>query len=91
MKVNKIILRDSADSSFDDLITFDNCKFNNKVGTIIWLHDWNYYPNKDYSVVEVKTQATIEYENGVKLEVSDLYRKSSSLVCDIIKVEDYEE
>lgn len=24
MKVNKIILRDSADSSFDDLITFDN-------------------------------------------------------------------
>lgn len=24
MKVNKIILRDSADSRFDDLITFDN-------------------------------------------------------------------
>lgn len=24
MKVNKIILRDSADSGFDDLITFDN-------------------------------------------------------------------
>lgn len=70
---------------------FDNCKFNNKVGTIIWLHDWNYYPNKDYSVVEVKTQAIIEYENGVKLEVSDLYRKSSGLVCDVIKVGDYEE
>ena len=65
---------------------FDNCKFNNKVGTIVWLKDWNYYPNGDYSVVEVKTQATIEYENGEKLEISDIYREQSGVISKVIKV-----
>ena len=65
---------------------FDNCKFNNKVGTIVWLKDWEYYPNKDYSVVEVKTQATIEYENGETLPIMDLYREPSGLVSKVIKV-----
>ena len=70
---------------------FDNCKFNDKVGTIIWLHDWNYYPNKDYSVAEVKTQATIEYENGETLELLDINRETSGLVYNVIKVGYYEE
>lgn len=65
---------------------FDNCKFNDKVGTIVWLHDWNYYPNGDYSIVEVKTQATIEYENGEKLEVSNIYREQSGVISKVIKV-----
>lgn len=67
---------------------FDNCKFNDKVGTIIWLHDWNYYPNKDYSVVEVKTQAIIEYDNGEKLNLLDINRTLSGLVYNVIKVGD---
>ena len=70
---------------------FDNCKFNDKVGTIIWLHDWNYYPNKDCSVVEVKTQAIIEYDNGEKLNLLDINRTLSGLVYNVIKVGDYEE
>ena len=70
---------------------FDNCKFNSKVGTITWLKDWNYYPNGDYSVVEIKTQATIEYENGGKLELLDINRETSGLVCEVIKVGEYEE
>lgn len=65
---------------------FDNCKFNDKVGTIVWLHDWNYYPNGDYSIAEVKTQATIEYENGEKLEVSNIYREQSGIISKVIKV-----
>ena len=65
---------------------FDNCKFNNKVGTIISLHDYDFYPNKDYSVVEIKTQAVIEYENGETLPILDLYREPSGLVSKVIKV-----
>ena len=65
---------------------FDNCKFNDKVGTIIELRDYNFYPNGDYSVVEVKTQATIEYENGETLPILDLYREPSGLVSKVIKV-----
>ena len=67
---------------------FDSCKFNGKVGTITWLKDWNYYPNGDYSVVEKKTQAIIEYENGEELPLMDLNRKTSGLVCEVIKVGD---
>ena len=67
---------------------FDNCKFNDKVGTISWLHDWNYYPNGDYSVVEKKTQAIIKYENGEELSLMDINRETSGLVCEVIKVGD---
>lgn len=67
---------------------FDNCKFNDKVGTITELHDYNFYPNGDYSVVEIKTQATIEYENGETLPILDLYREPSGLVSKVIKVEE---
>ena len=67
---------------------FDNCKFNDKVGTIIELHDYNFYPNGDYSVVEIKTQAVIEYENGETLPILDLYREPSGLVSKVIKVEE---
>ena len=70
---------------------FDNCKFNNKVGTIVSLHDYNFYPNKDYSVVENKTQAVIEYENGETLPILDLYREPNGLVSKVIKVVDDEE
>ena len=64
----------------------DGCKFNDKVGIITWLHDYNFYPNGDYSVVEIKTQATIEYENGEKLEISNLYGEPSGIVSKVIKV-----
>lgn len=61
-------------------------KYNNKVGTIVGLNDWEYYPNKDYSVVEIKTQAVIEYENGEKLEISNIYREQSGVISKVIKV-----
>ena len=64
----------------------DGCKFNDKVGIITWLHDYNFYPSGDYSVVEIKTQATIEYENGEKLEISNLYGEPSGIVSKVIKV-----
>ena len=61
-------------------------KYNNKVGTIVWLKDWEYYPNGDYSVVEIKTQAKIEYDDKVGIMVKDLYREHSGLVSKVIKV-----
>lgn len=56
---------------------------NNKVGIITWLHDYNYYPNKDYSVIEKRTQGTITYEDGSTESISNLYRKGSGLVSEI--------
>ena len=61
-------------------------KYNNKVGTIKWLHDYKFFPNTFPSVEEIKTQAIIEYDDGGELEISDLYREPSGLVSKVIKV-----
>lgn len=56
---------------------------NNKIGIITWLHEYNYYPNGDYSVIEKRTQGTITYENGTIESVNDFYRKGSGIVSKI--------
>lgn len=61
-------------------------KYNDKVGTIKWLHDYKFFPNTFPSVEEIKTQAIIEYDDGGELEISDLYREPSGLVSKVIKV-----
>ena len=61
-------------------------KYNNKVGTIKWLHDYKFYPNTFPSIEEIKTQAIVEYDDGGELEISDLYREPSGLVSKVIKV-----
>ena len=66
-------------------------KYNNKVGTIKWLHDFKFYPNAFPSVEEIKTQAIVEYDDGGELEISDLYREPSGLVSKVIKVVEDEE
>lgn len=57
--------------------------YNNKVGTITWLHNYNYYPNGDDSVVETRTQGTITYDDGKSFDISNMYRKSSGVVSKI--------
>ena len=57
--------------------------YNNKVGTITWLHDYNYYPNGDDSVIEKRTQGTITYDDGKSFDVSNMYRKGSGVVSNI--------
>ena len=59
----------------------------NKVGTIIWLNEYNYYPNKNNSVIEKRTQGTIAYDDGTTEGVVDFYRKGSGIVSPIVKVE----
>lgn len=61
-------------------------KYNNKVGTIKWLHDYKFYPNTFPSIEEIKTQAIVEYDDGGELEISDLYREPSGVVSKVIKV-----
>lgn len=56
---------------------------NNKVGTITWLHDYNYYPNRDYSVIEKRTQGTITYDDGTTESVGNFYREGSGIVSKI--------
>ena len=53
---------------------------NNKVGIITWLHDYNYYPNGDCSVIEKRTQGTITYDDGTTEGVGDFYREGSGVV-----------
>ena len=61
-------------------------KYNNRVGTITWLNQYNYYPNGDYNVIEKKTQGCITFDDGAELHVGDFYRKPSGLVSEIILV-----
>lgn len=61
-------------------------KYNGQVGTITWLHDYKYYPNGDYSVIETRTQGVIKYDDGCELGISNMYRKGSGVVSPIIKV-----
>jgi hypothetical protein len=61
-------------------------KYNGKTGTITWLHDYNYYPNGDYSVIETRTQGTITYDDGGELMIPNMYRKGSGVVSAVIKV-----
>lgn len=64
----------------------DNSRHNNKIGTITWLNEYNYYPNGDYSVIKKKTQGIITYEDGSEEEVSDFYAKGSGITSPIKKV-----
>ena len=65
---------------------YDCNPHNNKIGTITWLHDYNYYPNRDNSVVETRTQGVITYDDGTTEEVVDFYREPCGIVSEIIKV-----
>ena len=64
----------------------DYSRHNNEIGTITWLNEYNYYPNKDYSVVKKKTQAIITYKDGSEEGVSDLYAKGSGVTSSVKKV-----
>lgn len=50
----------------------DCCEHNNQVGTITWIHSYNYYPNRDESVVEHRFQGTITYDDGTTEGFSSL-------------------
>lgn len=56
---------------------------NNKVGTITWLHDYNFYPNGNLSVVEKRTQGIITYDDGTTEGIGDFYREGSGVVSKI--------
>ena len=59
---------------------------NGKVGTITWLHEYNFYPSEDFRMVEKKVQGTIAYEDGKMENISDFYRKGCGIVSPVIKV-----
>ena len=60
---------------------------NDKVGTITWLRDYNYYPNGNLNAIETRTQGTITYDDGTTEGVGDFYRKGSGLVSKIIRIQ----
>lgn len=60
---------------------------NNQICVITWLNDYCYYPAKDMSIVLIKTQGTVTYEDGSTETVGDFYRKGSGVVSKIIQVE----
>ena len=68
----------------------DRNPYNNKHGVITWLNDYKYWPDTtgDLNGPEMfhyKTQAIIQYSNGAKFMVDDLYYKGSGLVSKVIK------
>ena len=68
----------------------DRNPYNNKRGVITWLNDYRYWPDTtgDLNGPEMfhyKTQGIIQYSNGAKFMVDDLYYKGSGLVSKVIK------
>lgn len=61
---------------------------NNKVGIITWLRSYNYYPNRDYSVIEKRVQGIITYADGTTESVGNFYRKGSGLVSRIERIKE---
>lgn len=61
---------------------------NNQVGTIVWLHEYKFYPNGDSTNVETRVQGTILYDDGTTEGVGDFYRKGSGLVSPVEKVKE---
>lgn len=43
-----------------------------KIGTVTWLHNYNHYPNGDFSIIEEKTQGTITFDDGSKEDISNM-------------------
>lgn len=68
----------------------DRNPYSNKRGVITWLNDYRYWPNPTENLngpgkFEMKTQAAIQYSDGAKLMVEDLYYKGSGLISKVIK------
>ena len=68
----------------------DRNPYNNKHGVITWLNDYKYWPDTPGDLIgpencHYKTQAIIQYSNGAKFMVDDLYYKGSGLVSKVIK------
>ena len=61
-------------------------KYNNKIGTITWLHDYNFYPKGDYSIIEKRTQGKVLYSDGTIISIRDMYRETSGLYSKLEKV-----
>lgn len=65
----------------------DRNPHNGKIGTITWLHDHKYYPNRDYSVVVMQTQAQILYPDGTAEMVDNIYRAGSGTFSPVEKIQ----
>ena len=52
------------------LYIHDNHKDNGRSGIVSWVNVFNFYPNRDRSVIEKKAQITITFENGETLDTN---------------------
>lgn len=56
------------------LYIHDTHKDNGRSGTVSWVNVFNFYPNRDNSVIEKKAQIIITFDNGDTLDTN--YNKS---------------
>ena len=59
---------------------------NDKVGVIVWLKEYEFYPHGDDTESETRVQGTILYDDGTTESVGDFYRKGSGIVSPVTKV-----
>lgn len=50
---------------------YDTCSCNYQLGTISYLREYNFYPNRDYSVIQRKLQGTVVCDNGFEIDIPD--------------------
>jgi hypothetical protein len=73
-----------GDKIFESYIS-DNNKYNGKIATVNKLIEYNFYPKKDYSEIEKRTQAIVTYDDGFTTIISNIYRKESGIVSKVEK------
>ena len=66
---------------------YDCCPYNGKIGEIIWLNDYKFYPNGTPDYFVMKTQGIIKYDDGKVMSVTDMNRKDGGVVSPVVKVE----
>lgn len=62
---------------------YDCCPYNNQIGTITWLHEYNFYPNGDISKAEKRVQGEILYDDGCKIAIDHM---GSGIVSPVEKI-----
>ena len=62
---------------------YDHFAHNGEIGTITWVNLYNYYPNRDESVVEKRQQGTITFANGDELNIGNLHYQGCGILSPV--------
>ena len=69
---------------------YDCWRHNGEIGTLTWVHLYNYYPNRDERAIEERQQGIITYANGDEFGVQNLHRNGCGILSPVELIEESE-